>query len=380
MTLSATPAAYSSVNDALVYTASDAHAADPVTYVNYKYVYEVYINGTLEFTGKVMPNPATGYGIFDIGNIVRGYVAASLAPTGSGILAQELGEGAFSVSVVVKLREEYGGTLGAVVHTDSPRVYFNHYNGRTAGTSAISSLTAKPLTVRDTTFDLLFTNNNFYLPYFSATTTPFTVVITGGTATRTKTITPTAANTLQVLNISPGAINTDYSGNFTSASTGYTVAVGGVTYTVRIICTGNYTNYPVHFLNKYGGFETMLFNKARKKTFDIERKDYQQAGYRVDGSGTVTFKTGSIMHEQQTSFAIKFKEKLRIYTDLLSDTDFQWLAQLVTSPLVYLEDSEVLYPVVMAATNYEQCEHIVDGTKSLGIDLNFGTAYKTQSR
>lgn len=379
MTLSSTPPSYSSVNDPLVYVAYDAHAVDPVTYANYKYVYEVWVNGTKQFTGKVFPNPTTGYGIMDIGQVVREYVDATLAP-GSGILAQELGEGAFSVSIVLKIREEYNGTLGAVVLTDSTRVYFNHYNARYSDFTLLGSYTAKPLSTRPTTINLLFTNNYFFLPYFSATTTPFNVVITGGTATRTKTITPTAANTLQLLNISPGAINTDYAGNFTASTEQYTVAVGGVTYTVNVVCAGLYTPYMVHFFNKFGGFETMLFNKVRRKQYEVERKTFQQLLYRVNSSGVVSVKTGSIMHDQQTTYAAKFSEKLRLNTDLLSDAEHEWLAQLVTSPIVYVEDGGVLYPVTVGANTYAFKEHIVDGTQNLAIDFDFGTFYKTQFR
>ena len=52
MTFESTPPQYSSVNDSLVYVAYDAHAADPATYPNYKYVGEVWINGALKFTGR----------------------------------------------------------------------------------------------------------------------------------------------------------------------------------------------------------------------------------------------------------------------------------------------------------------------------------------
>ena len=216
MTFESTPPQYSSVNDALVYVAYDAHAANHTTYPNYKYVAEVWINGTQVFTGKYFPNPTTNRGIMDFSMVVREYLTTTLQPTGSGILAQELGEGSWSLSVVIKIREEYSVTVGAVVLTDSTRTFFNHYNGRINDFTILGNYDDAPTTNRPTTINLTFASAYYYLPYFSETTSPFNVVITGGTSTRTKTITPTAANTLQVLNISPLAINTDYSGNFTS--------------------------------------------------------------------------------------------------------------------------------------------------------------------
>jgi hypothetical protein len=379
MTFESTPPSYSSVNDHLVYVAYDSNAADPVTYPNYKYVYEVWVNGTLEFTGKVFPHPTSSRGIINVGNVVREYIAALLSPS-AGILAQEMGEGIFSVSIVVKIREEYSGTVGAVVLTDSTRVYFNHYNGRYSDFTILGSYTAKPLSNRPVKINLTYGCSYFFIPYFSQTTSSFNVVITGGTSTRTKTITPTAANTLQLLNICPAAINIDYAGNFTSATETYTVAVGGVTYEISVVCSGMYTNYLVHFLNKFGGFETMLFNKARKKTFEVDKKEWQQLPYRVSSAGVVSVKSGVIMHPQKSNYASLFKEKLRINTELLSDAEYQWLSELVVSPYILLEDSGTMYPVVLSSTNYDFKERIFDGAQNLAVDIEFGSQTKAQFR
>jgi hypothetical protein len=55
-----------------------------------------------------------------------------------------------------------------------------------------------------------------------------------------------------------------------------------------------------------------------------------------------------------------------------SDSDYQWLAELITSPLVYFEEEGYWYPVIIKETNYEYSEHIFNGLKVLeiNIDLN----------
>jgi hypothetical protein len=131
-------------------------------------------------------------------------------------------------------------------------------------------------------------------------------------------------------------------------------------------------------MNKFGGYETMMFNKVSKRTFDIEKKSFNQLSYRVNGSGVVSVKSGNTMYQQKTDFASRFKERLRLNTDWLSDNEYQWLAQLVTSPQVWIEDSGTLYPVVISGTNYEFKEHIVDGLINLMLDVEFGATYKTQ--
>lgn len=378
MTFESTPGAYSSVNDPLVYVVYDAHAANPTTYPNYKYVVELEINSVQVYKGKYFPHPTSNRGIVDLGAVIREYCVQTFGASVGVMLADEMAEGEWRVSCVVKVREEYGTTTSAVLLTDSSRVFYNYYNGRFPGTDAIGVYNDDVISDRPANINVPFTCNNYFVPYFAEASTPFNVVITGGTATRTKTITPTTTNTMQLINISPGAINDDYPGNFTTSTTSYSVQIGSKTYLVNVICEGLYKNYFVHFLNKWGGYETMMFNKVSRKTYDIERKTWKQLPYRVSATGVVTIFSNYTLYKQTTQFAGRFREKLRLNTDWLSDAEYQWLAQLVTSPEIYVEDEGELYPVIMTQNNYEFREHIVDGLINLGVEFDFGATYKTQ--
>jgi len=379
MTFEFTPVQYSSVNDPLVYVVYDAHAANPTTYPNYKYVAELEINGTQVFKGKYFPHPTSNRGIIDLGAVVREYCVQSFnASVGGAMLADEIGEGEWRVSCVVKIREEYGTTTSAVLLTDSSRVYFNYYNGRYPGYESLSPFTDDVISDRPANINLTFTTGNYFIPYFAEVATAFNVVVTGGTTTLTKTITPTAANTMQLINISPAAINDELAGTITTSTTQYSVAIGSKTYVVNILCSGLYKNYNVHFLNKWGGYETMMFNKVSRKTYDVERKTFKQLPYRVSATGSVSVLNNYTMYKQTTQFGGRFREKLRLNTDWLTDAEYQWLAQLATSAEVYLEDEGELFPVIMTANNYEFKEHIVDGLINMMIEVDFGATYKTQ--
>jgi hypothetical protein len=379
MTFEFTPVQYSSVNDPLVYVVYDANAANPTTYPNYKYIAELEINGTQVFKGKYFPHPTSNRGIIDLGAVVREYCVQSFnASVGGSMVADEMGEGEWRVSCVVKIREEYGTTTSAVLVTDSSRVYFNYYNGRYPGFESLSNYDDDVLSDRPTNINLTFTTGNYFIPYFAELSTSFNVVFTGGTTTLTKTITPTAANTMQLINISPAAINDELAGTITTSTTQYSVAIGSKTYVVKILCEGLYKNYNVHFLNKWGGYETMMFNKVSRKTYDVERKTFKQLPYRVSSAGAVSVLNNYTMYKQTTQFGGRFREKLRLNTDWLSDAEYQWLAQLATSAEVYIEDEGELYPVIMTANNYEFREHIVDGLINLMIEVDFGVTYKTQ--
>lgn len=375
MTFTHTPANYSSVNDDLIWAVYDANAID-VTKEDYKYVGEVWVDGVKVHTERAYPRPSGAFGVFDFSEIIRNYINPDFAP-GTGVTAFLYGAEKFRTKdVVIKLREEYDGAVGAVVLTDSARTFYNHYNDRPDGLTAISPFANKVVSDRPTTIDLTLTNNYYFVPYFKTTAGNITATIAG----QAFTVTTTEANSCAMINISPGAVNAAVPGTITAATESYSAIIDGVTYTVNVVCRGWYTNYAVHFLNKYGAFESMLFNKPRRRSLTIERKSFKKPSYRIDGSGVVSHAAGMIQHEQRVNYAAKVNEKLRIQTDLLSDGEYTWLAQLAVSPFVYLEDTGKFYPVVLTGTDYNFNEYIVDRLTTLQLDLEFATHKNTQFR
>jgi hypothetical protein len=374
MTIKSYPTAYSSVNSQLIWVVYDANSIDPAKQ-NYKYVAECYVNGVLIATSRKFQDPTNNFGVFDFSNEIREYVNATLTPLASGILAKELASGQWSIDVQVKFKEEYNGTIGGVVATDIVRTFFNHYNGRTSEQTILASLGSKPVSTRQINIEVFQNNDNFFLPYFCESSGNFNVVING---TTTKTIAGVHNNSIQQLNISPAAINSEYSALINSD---YTVSVGGTIYNCKVICEPVHTNYPVHFLNKYGGFETFNFYKAHRNTFEIERKSFKQLPYKIDGStGAMTLKDGNVMNEQTTMFGIKYTEKLKVQSNWLNDADWQFLEQLICSPLIYLQDGSTLYPVTISESNYEVKQIEIDNYQTLSLELMFNATYKTQFR
>jgi hypothetical protein len=356
MTFETTPLNYQSVNDPIVYVVYDANAIDG-TKLDYKYIAECWINGTKVFTAREYPRPDNNRGVFDFATVIREYIT----PT----LTTDLGSGEWWVSVEIKIREYYNTTVSSVVATSSARVFMNHYNGRINEFTKLDDYVNKPLSNRPTTIVMKTGTTKYYIPYFANSASSFNVTINGSTTA----VTPAAANSL---------ININIANNLTAD---YTVVINGITYNVKVICESLYRNYYVHFLNKWGGFESMLFNMVSKKSIDIEKKSYQQLPYRVSGAGVVSVIDSGIMHEQKTTFASTFKEKLRISTNWLDDSEYVWLAELMVSPMIYLEDTDgTFYPVQISNSTYEFKEHFVDRLSNLTIDLDFNTSFKTQFR
>jgi hypothetical protein len=381
MTIKSYPTAYSSVNSPLIWVVYDAHSLDAVTYPNYKYVAECYVNGTLIATSRKFQDPTNNFGVFDFSAEIREYVNASLPVISTQLLAKEMGSGQFNIDVQVDFKEEYNGTIGGVVATDIVRTFYNHYNGRTSQQTILASLINDALSDRKYDIDIFLSNDYFFIPYFKTSSGSFSVTITAN-STVVKTLTAVHNNSIQLLNISPIAINASAGTTIIDNNTkSYTIDFGANSYNCNLICEPVHTNYPVHFLNKYGGFESFNFYKARRQTFEIERKSYKQLPYTIDGStGAMNLKNGVAMNEQTTMFGVRYKEKLKVQSNLLGDSDWQFLEQLINSPLIYLEDNGTLYPVTISESSYEVKQIEIDNYQTLSIEFDFGTTYKTQFR
>jgi hypothetical protein len=193
------------------------------------------------------------------------------------IVAQELGDGQFSLSVTMKFGEEYGFTAFFALVADSSRTYFNNYNGRLIGaTSSITALANKIATNQPTTANLLLSNSYYFISYFTTNTVgiSYTVTPSGSGSGFSGTITPSFSNEMIIINVSPIALNAAHPGTINAATTSYTVQVGSQTYTFKIFCESQYQTYMIHFLNQYGGFESKVFSKVSRKILEIQRQDF----------------------------------------------------------------------------------------------------------
>lgn len=384
-TITATPPAYSSIQDDLIYTvAYPEHAGDSVTYPNYKFIGDVYVGGVLVARIKKVQDPATGIGIFNIGQIVRNYVATVFNPTDGLLVCQTLGNGQFNLSIQMKFGEEYGFNSFLNLVTDSARIFFNNYNGRLVGnTSSLIPYVNKVASNRPTVGQVFVTSAYAFVPYFPSSTSAVTVIVTptGGGAGFTTTVVPANAFDLQILNVSPGALNAVHAGTITAGTTSYTVRIGGQTYTFKVICEPMFQPYTLHFLNQYGGFDTKIFSKLSRRTVAITKADFGKLPYTVDSSGNVNFRNANgVYNETRSTYSSQYIEQLALNSDLLTDAEYSWLADLILSPMIYMEDGGYFFPCVITDNSYEPKKAINDDLTNLVINIEFGNQLNAQYR
>lgn len=404
ITIQHNPGLRFSVHGDVIFTVVDiVKASDPVTYPDYRYVADIYIGTTMVARLKAYPNPDTKIGIFNIGNILRSYQAAIFNPV-PGLRSQQMGNGEFSLIATVKFGEEYSFTLFTNLTVDSARTYYGHYNGRLIGQlTNLSDYEDRPLTNR-TSHTVVISgsigstvytgNNNNFVPFFPSTAGNVTLRIKVFTdagvelSSNDQVYTPSAGEVLQQYNLSPANINAAFPGaiDFNVAKY-YTVSFLTAALVLdrvlkfNLICEPRYEVFTIHFLNKYGGFESRDFTKVSRKTIDIEKSEFGKLGYTMDSSGVVSYaSSGNVYNETRSVFSSQYKEKLTLNSDILTDDEYTWLGDLFLSPMVFVEQDGYFLPCIITANNYEFRKAINDQLTSLQIDIEFGEQFNAQYR
>ncbi len=380
MTITYFPAALSSVHDDLVFTVTDAHTSDPVTYPNYKFIADVYVNGTQIARLKKAPNPISLVGIFDVSPVVRNYLQAVFAPT-LNLQSFQLGQSEFYIDLQVKFGEEYGFTSFYNLVTSTSQKVYNNYNRQLFGTA--TSLDGKADNViTNMPFAQVFLNQDYsFISYFPTSTGSVTIDITPDNGSLfSTTITPSTAYFGQILNVTPNVINALSPGKINGGTSYYTVNIGGETYRYNIICEARYDAMELHWLNQYGGYDTKLFTKVSRKQVPIQRSSFNTLPYTVDGSGNVAYYSGHTYNETVHNYANQFTEKLVLNSDFLTDSEYTWLYDLLVSPQVYIYMNGYFKSVVITDNNYEVKKRINDQLTNLTITIDLSKQLNSQYR
>lgn len=394
LVLNANPSGYPSAHGDNIFVVFDSvKSANSEAYPDYKYVCDVYIGATLVTRLKKVPQPDNSRGVFNVGPIIRAYVSSVFNPTPAVLRAQQSGLNEFFVTATMKFGDEYDLTTYTNLLVDSARNYYNHYNGRLLGvTSNLDEYTDKALTVRPFATPVNENDAFCFISFLPTDTDNVTLSIKAYNSagvllgTITQAYAPSAANTLQIFNVAPSVIGTHTPGFLANAAY-YTVEfqtpndTGDSLLRFDITCEAIYEVKTLHFLNRFGGFESKNFSKVSKKSTTINKSEFGKLPYTISSVGAVEyFNSNKVYNEIRSVYASRYQEKLTLNTDILSDEEYIWLADLVHSPLVYLEDSGYFIPVVISQNNYDFRKRQTDKLTNLTLDIEFGESFTTQYR
>jgi hypothetical protein len=374
------PSGKPSVQDNLWHIATSDNSGQ----TDFKYVFDVFKGGEQLIRAKVFPTPDNGKGYFDAGPIVRNEMDYSwFTPNNSFVSYQPNLSGEIGQGYTIRVGEDFSGITT-----------LNLASGNTTAYNFVPPVfkrrmfdfTAKDNRSLTDRFLNMGTNlgEDLYLPIHSSGSVSVIVcryIGSSVTCSGDDIYLSLSGNYIQ-LNIGPEGINQLMASNgkslrINTSTTKYVVTIdlgGGSKFdvTVNIECDGKFTPIPLHFMNAYGMYETARFQLVNRLSKDIERKTFEKRDYEF-GSSSVdyynTYGSNKRYIESKINYGskINWNYKLTMYPP--TDSDYQWLAQLIDSPIIYAEIDSEYYPVTIKETNYEYSKHDFNGLRPLELNI-----------
>lgn len=377
---------------------------------NFKYRFKIYVNGT--YIGRpftVSPDPDQGYGRLDVNRIVSAYITENNTIDDTQVgFKQDLNSWA---KYYVVYGEEYGALSSGVTVYDgvatSSTVYA--YNGSiptltfdnffssdyTLSTSSKKFMTNIPRTFR------IYENQYFWLGCMADTTNKINrcevkTYNSAGTLIDTFEInnvynTPSSNDDHRFLSIVSGFnLNNIDSGEF-SVGTPPVITDSVYSYTVKTLDNGipgtatsetitfkiqrelcDYDDaYDVFFINTFGKFDSYRFTRFNSKSINVTRKEYKQNKGEITAGG---FSSSNSM-KARTQYYTEYQDKITLRSDWLNTDEAEWLAELISSPSVYIRTlvdiTQTPVPVIVTNTEWEKKSTAQGEVFKLDLNIEF---------
>lgn len=377
----------SSVNNEMLFSVYEATKAnDEVTYPDYSYVCDVYVDSTFVGRLKSRPDPTYRRGIFDVSKILQGYVTYGLKANYTNATETFTNK----INYRLKFGEEYNFVLYTNLLNDSTdRTAYKTYQIRPFDSSDVVTsvdnnfATSAPDTIyssKDIKWQLLpFIDNVSGISNFSYKFYDSSNAQVGSTGT----ISSSGYVADNILQLNVGFIKLAAASSLSTAqqaAVDYLEVYGnGETIRIQYQCS----KYPVHvvaWLNKFGGYDSYAFGLVSRKQTEITRKEFQKLNYTWNASGEVSYSSEGVFYGGKRGFASNMKVSLKMTSHLLNEDEYDWLSEMFHSTDTYLYDSvnDKFMPVAINENQYEYRNYLNSRLKPLEFTVNFADNYNAQ--
>lgn len=402
ITINSQPATFPSMHDDLWFVAS----SNNVGTTNFKFVYDIYINGSQVSRNKIFPSPSAdgSYGVFNASPVVRSYVTNYFEPSGTTVLMASNDK--IKVDYQMRIGEEVSGAVIANLASgnfsaynyyaplfgdiftengDIPLVLSDYYDNL-----LIENYTDDWLSDRDSLEIPIEYGDQFFITFLKITSGSYKLWVQptneNGTLGTAVSGDITMTGQFNLFNFQAAAINAFLGQTLITENTfGYNVYItlgAAVTRTLKFkqVCNPKYRQYNLHFLNRLGGYDTMAFRLVNKRRSEFDRSSYRRNPYKLSGGQMKNIDAYNKYNETTFNFAIQHTDYYMLTSDFLLDQDYAWLAQLVASPIVYMEVQGAFFPVTIRNTNYQYKYKVSDGLFNFDLEVEIGKYLNSQFR
>jgi len=395
ITILDTPTTYSTFNDDLWFVTSSTNSGT----TNFKFVYDIKVNGNLVSRTKSFPD-VSGYGLFNSAPIVRAFNSNYFEPSGTSILVESNDK--LKINYVVEFREEVSGSIN--VFPDASGTYSGYNYTIPLFADAFKTDALNLVTYEDALLTTSFSDNlltergeeteiefgdNFYVSYFKKTGGTYIakvdVINEGNTIGTSVSGVITLSGEFNMFNLSASNVNT-WAGStiITSSTFGYDFYIFNATNSRKIKlrqkCNSKYESYNLHFLNRVGGYDTMKFGLVNKRNSEYQKSYFRRNEWQLTGSQMSKVDSYNRYNESNINYNIQHKNTYHLISNWVSGQDYEWLAQLVSSPIVYMEVQGAYFPVTIVNNNYNYKLEISDKLFNFEIDVEVGKKINGQFR
>jgi hypothetical protein len=136
-----------------------------------------------------------------------------------------------------------------------------------------------------------------------------------------------------------------------------------------------FETFEIHWLNRYGGWDSWIFNKRSRHTTEIERQSYNPTFLPISGS-TIVRNSYDITGK---NFIVSTKESYTLNSDILKQWELDGLEDLITSPMVYWNSPDGFVNITVKDPNvFEHKTNTVDKLFNLSFSFEIDNQDRRQ--
>jgi hypothetical protein len=139
-------------------------------------------------------------------------------------------------------------------------------------------------------------------------------------------------------------------------------------------CDTNYTPYELHWLNRWGGFDSFVFDGKSNQTTDINKTFAKYSPDRISGT-SLSYST----YAQRTrAFNTATSESYSLNSRLLQDFESVGLEDLISSPEVYWRSEAGFVSANVSGRTYQHAKSENGLVFSLALDMTIDNSDERQ--
>jgi hypothetical protein len=124
----------------------------------------------------------------------------------------------------------------------------------------------------------------------------------------------------------------------------------------------------------------MKFALVNRRSSEFTKTSYRKNEWQLSGNAMKNIDAYNKYNESTVNYAIQHKDMFHLISDWVSQQDYEWLAQLVSSPIVYMEVQGAFFPVTISNNNYQYKLESADKLFNFEIDIEVSKYVNSQFR